>query len=68
MKLVYWYAHLLDGPRCYSIRTKTKRECDRLLRECDDPSQYAEPRKIVVEYRNALDLVIQCLSEGGIEH
>lgn len=68
MKLTYWVSRRLDDHQCYNIRCKTRRELVEILREAD-PTVYTKPFKVVVEYRNAFDLLYQCLDEGSIyEH
>jgi hypothetical protein len=65
MKLTYWVAESYDN-RAYSIRTRTRREAVTLRNE--RPNHYGPVFKVVVEYRDALDLVEQVLGEGGIEY
>lgn len=68
MRLTYWVADALDDSRAYSIRARTRTRCRELVLE---QGQYAEgygiPRKVVVEYKDAFQLVTLALGEGGIE-
>jgi hypothetical protein len=68
MTLAYWIAdNLVDSP-CYSIRARTREICaERKRAEGEYAKNYASPRKIVVEYRDAFDLVAKALGEGGVE-
>lgn len=74
-KLTYWVAPALRDRRAYSIRERTKKACtaERDKRIASDlaegmsPRDYGEPEKVVVEYRDAFDLVCQALGDGGIE-
>ena len=66
MKLIYWKATCNFDSDCYSIRTKTKKECKRLVEvRSAFPGDYEEPEKIVIEYKNAFDLVEILSNEGG---
>jgi hypothetical protein len=65
MKLTYWVAESIDN-RAYSIRTRTRREAVAIRNE--RPDRYGPVFKVLVEYRDALDLVQQALGEGGIEY
>lgn len=72
MTLTYWIADCLTDAKCYSVRAKTRKECIRQLEECrPDPREraidFGTPRKVVVEYADAFDLVSRALEEGGIE-
>ena len=65
MKLVYWVADILVDHPCYSIRAKTKEEVLDVLSDAD-ASIFSEPREVVVEYEDALDLMQQCVCEHGL--
>jgi len=69
MKVIYWKAQCNFDHDCYSIRAKTKKECKRLIEENEEwgvsPGDYDEPEKIVIEYKNAFDLVEILRSEGS---
>jgi hypothetical protein len=68
MRLVYWLATRVDDSSAYSFRTRTRAECYAALRkEWGTSASYLSPRKIIVEYEDALDLVKHALGEGGIE-
>lgn len=66
MKLTYWVAESIPNGPAYSIRTRTRREAVALSSQ--RPGHYGPVFKVVVEYRDALDLVDQALGEGGIEY
>ena len=61
--LTYWVAKCLDDSDAYSIRRPTRKAC-RAAREAQGEEKFAEPKKVVVEYDNSMDLVQQCLGEG----
>jgi hypothetical protein len=67
MKLIYWIAVRLDDRRCYSIRERTRDACAKARRESGVPRSYATPKKVVVEYEDAFDLVRKLLGDGGVE-
>ena len=62
MKLTYWVADYLIDSACYSIRAKTRREVIAEVAAAYRPESYSKPRKVVVEYRDAFDLLEQCCS------
>ena len=64
MKLIYWYAECLDDGDCYSIRTKTKRDCKEIREELGE-ERYAPPVKVVIEYADGFDLMEQLSDESG---
>ena len=65
MKLTYWHIQHLTDSDTYSIRTKTRREALALVRDHWAPCDFdaATVHKVTVEYRDAFDLMEQCLSE-----
>jgi len=69
MKLIYWCCVDEDGASSsYNIREATKKAA---LKERDSEgpewaARYSEPFKVVVQYDSGLDLLKQCLGEGGI--
>lgn len=63
--LTYWVAECLRDSQCYSLRAKTKKECQ-ALKDKDQREIYGHVHKVVVEYRDAFDLMYLALSEGGI--
>ncbi len=65
MTLTYWKARCLDDADCYSIRTKTKKECLAQI-EARGPSSYSKPYKVEVEYSSGFDLMMQCQSEDRL--
>jgi hypothetical protein len=66
MKLTYWVCDCFEYRRCYALRARTRWEVQQ-LRIDQGAEHYDEPRKIVVEYTNAFNLVEQALGEGGVE-
>lgn len=68
MKLTYWIADCLDDSPCYSIRKRTRKAVKAKLAEMDPEyrSAYGKPRKVVVEYASAMDLLSNALGEGGL--
>ena len=67
MKLIYWVADSETDSRGYSVRTKTKKECIAQVALRADCNTYSEPRKVVVNYKDGFDLLVNALSEGGVE-
>lgn len=69
MNLTYWICDCLDDHKCYSIRTRTKREAvaRREGGEYGSADRFDAPRKITITYADAFDLVTQALGEGGAE-
>jgi hypothetical protein len=65
MKLTYWKAENLDGRDCYSIRAKTRKDCEKARADSGCPQDFAEPVKVVVEYRDAFHLVSIMRGEGS---
>jgi len=65
-KLAYWYAPCFDAD-CYSKRTRGLREIQKQLADAE-PGDFGKPRKVSVEYKNALDLLKECIGEGGCWH
>ena len=76
-KLTYWVAES-DDSFAYSVRASTKKEVIALLekRGCGPDGKrlkwepwmgdYSKPHKVEVYYKDALDLLTRCLSEGRI--
>ena len=74
MKLTYWISDCETDSSCYSIRKSTKKavqlELDAYPEKGYPPSGMSKPRKVTVNYKNALELVELCLSgddHGGFE-
>lgn len=63
MRLEYWYAQCLDGSELYSIREKTKKAA-KAEKEGRGADRFGPVKKVKLEYENAFDLMIQCMSEG----
>lgn len=65
--LTYWVADCLDDRPAYSIRARTRRECEELRQRDGGASAYDKPRKVTIQYRDAFDLARRLLGEGGAE-
>ena len=65
MKLSYWVAECLRDSKCYSLRAKTKKEVVVMLATTHDPAGYGPVKKVEIEYRDAFDLMNECMNEGG---
>lgn len=65
MKLTYWVSECLYDNRAYSIRHKTKRGA-MIEREMVDNDEYGPVKKVTVEYKDAFDLLCQCVDEGSM--
>lgn len=70
MKCTYWYAECLNDSDAYAIRAKTKKaalaqreERDWQKAEGGEPC-YGPVIKVVIEYRDAFDLVEWLMGEG----
>ena len=67
-KLTYWVALCTDDSELYSIRAKTRRECEAQLEKARvgraRAGRYEPPKKVTVEYADAFDLMDQCSNEG----
>ena len=66
MKLTYWYCEHLTDADCYAVREPTLRQAKRVAAEYYAPGDLAAPVKVIIEYRNAFDLLEQCTGEGGL--
>lgn len=64
MKLTYWYATMKDDSAAYSIRARTKRECDERRDADGGDARYEPTKKAVVEYADGFELMADCLGEG----
>ncbi len=65
MKLTYWYSRCPDDGDVYSIRTQTKRAAiDRINDSEYSHKHWPAPRKVTVEYSNAIDLLQICSDEN----
>lgn len=60
--LTYWICDCLEDSGVYNIRTKTKKEAQQKRSERGEDN-YGEPRKHIIEYKDAFDLMEYCLSE-----
>lgn len=65
MKLVYWFAPCIDDRPSYSIRERTRRAAKQAV--AAQPESYGPVRKIVVQYKDAFDLLTTVLGEGWME-
>jgi hypothetical protein len=63
-RLIYWCCAILDDSRSYNIRAKTKREAAD-QRQRFGAARFGPPTKIVIEYRDAFDLMIELTGEGA---
>ena len=61
--LTYWMAECLNDSSAFNIRRKTRREVAAEVATRYNPGDYGKPKKVTVEYENALDLVTMCLGE-----
>lgn len=64
-KLVYWAAKRLDDREAYNIRARTRREAKALREANGGDESYGPVAKVEVTFTDALDLLRQCLGEGG---
>ena len=67
LTVTYWVAARKNGDSHYSIRAKTKEKCEK-LRDEYGKKDYASPKRVVIQYIDAFDLIDQALGEGGLEH
>jgi hypothetical protein len=65
-RLTYWICDCLDDHSCYSLRAKTRREVGK-MREKAGATAFGKPRKVVIEYADAFDLMLRLKSEDGEE-
>lgn len=61
-KLTYWYCECLVDHSAYNLRAKTKKEVLK-MKESRPDGRYGEPKKNVINYRDAFDLMDICLNE-----
>ncbi len=67
MRLTYWIAQCLNDSDVYSIRTRTKRECDEERAKRDGgANRFGPVKKVEIEYESGFDLLSRCLGEGRI--
>ena len=60
MKVTYWVCKCWDS-EAYTIRTRTKKEAMEIRQAAGN--QHALPIKVTLEYRDAFDLLNECLGE-----
>lgn len=66
MKLTYWVASCLDDSKVYNLRAKTRKALVELRDfSVKNGGQFGPPKKVSIEYRDAFDLAVECLCEGG---
>ena len=65
-KLTYWCCRQEHDHECYNIRARTRKEAARQRAELFEPWKYTPPFKVVVQFRDAFDLLSECLGEGRI--
>ena len=61
MKLTYWVADCWIDHR-YSIRRRTKKEVVLLIADSKSRDKFNKPRKVIIEYTDAFDLMYQSAS------
>lgn len=66
MTLTYWVAQCKNDSEAYNIRRKTKKEVVEAVAADWSPSSYTKPKKVTVVYKDAFELLCDCLGEGGI--
>jgi len=66
MTLTYWVCPNAQS-RSYSIRARTKAECEYLRKESGIKEDFDPPQKVVIHYKDDFDLLNQLLGEGGRE-
>jgi hypothetical protein len=66
MKLTYWVCNQETDHQCYNLRARTKREVLEMKRN-HGGAGYSQPFKVIVEYKDAFDLMDQCMTEGSID-
>ena len=70
MKLTYWKANCLSDSDVFSIRKKTRKAVQAQIDESkrEGGFEYEAPHKVVIEYRNALELVEKTTGECGFSY
>lgn len=82
MTLRYWVATCKDDSRAYSLRGRTKREVVALLVAeghyagrtfvgdlpgvAGEGARYGPPTKVEIQYKDAFDLLLKIVGEGGL--
>ena len=65
MKTQYWYARILTDSDVYSIRTKSKKEALRLIKELEqDHHRFGPLVKVHVEGDSLFEILKEALGEG----
>jgi len=64
VKVTYWLAPRLNDSPVYSLRARTKREVLAKIAS-GDASDFGPVEKVVIEYRDAFDLVQQLVGSEG---
>jgi hypothetical protein len=65
MKLTYWCCNQTTDHQCYNLRARTKKEVLAMKKD-HGGSGYSQPFKVTVEYKDAFDLMNQCMGEGSL--
>ena len=65
MKTQYWYARILTDSDVYSIRTKSKKEALRLIKELDH-HRFGPLVKVHVEGRSLFEILKEALGESSL--
>lgn len=66
MSLTYWVAQCKNDSEAYNIRRRTKKEVVEAVSKDYSPGSYTKPKKVVVIYQDAFDLLCECMGEGGV--
>jgi len=74
MRLTYWIAERYDDSRTYSIRGRRRKDVVEELKAfgltaaggSGDGATFSAVHKVVVEYADAYDLMLQAMSEGSL--
>lgn len=67
MKLTVWIATQEGDSQCYNIVARTKKEALEQMRHRGF-FDFAAPRKVVIEYKDAFELFTMVTGEGGGRH
>ncbi len=64
-KLTYWKADNLQDGNSLAIRERTREACQELV-DANPMGLFGKPRKVVLEYEDAFDLVRQLTSDPDV--
>ena len=65
--LTYWIADHLNDAACYSIRHPTKKQVVAEVAQRHNSYAFGPPRKVIITYTGAFNLMSQLTTEGGAE-